>query len=162
MFSFRSFLGLASYYRCFIKGFASIARPLTNILKGDNGKIGANHSKKVKLELTNEQRKSFEKLRNILESEDVMLAYPDFTQPFDLTTDASGSGLGAVLSQKSHPITMISRTLRGTEISMASNERELLAIVWALQNLRNYGVKKWRKEIKHLHRPYTTDRFNVG
>jgi len=144
LFSLRSFLGLASYYRCFIKGFASIARPLTNILKGDNGKIGANHSKKVKLELTNEQRKSFEKLRNILESEDVMLAYPDFTQPFDLTTDASGSGLGAVLSQKGRPITMISRTLRGTEISMATNERELLAIVWALQNLRSYlyGVKK--------------------
>jgi len=71
LFSLGSFLGLASNYRSFIKGFASIGKPLTNILKGDNEKIGENHSNKVKLELTNEQRKSFEKLKNTMESEDV-------------------------------------------------------------------------------------------
>jgi len=46
LFSLKSFLGLASYYRCFIKGFANIARPLTDILKGENSKISANNSRK--------------------------------------------------------------------------------------------------------------------
>jgi len=65
--------------------------------------------------MSNQQRDAFHKLREILASEDVLLSYPDFTKPFDLTTDASGLGLGAVLSQGGRPITMISRTLRDNE-----------------------------------------------
>jgi len=93
--------------------------------------------------MTKEQRETFDRLREILASEDVLLSYPDFKRPFDLTTDASGFGLGAVLSQDGRPITMISRALRDNEKNYATNERELLAIVWALKNLRNYlyGVK---------------------
>jgi len=89
------------------------------------------------------QREAFQKLRNILASEDVMLSYPDYKKPFDLTTDASAYGIGAVLSQEGRPITMISRTLKGSEANYATNERELLAIVWALVKLRHYlyGVK---------------------
>lgn len=78
LFSIRSFLGLASYYRCFIAGFASIARPLTEILKGENGKISANHYRKVTLELTPEQLNAFNRLKEILATVDVMLSYPDF------------------------------------------------------------------------------------
>jgi len=72
-----------------------------------------------------------------------MLSYPDYKKPFDLTTDASAYGIGAVLSQEGRPITMISRTLKGSEANYATNERELLAIVWALVKLRHYlyGVK---------------------
>lgn len=143
LFNVRSFLGLASYYRCFIKDFASIAKPLTDILKGENGKISASQSKKVKINFNEEQLQTFAKLKEILASEEVMLLYPDFKKPFDLTTDASSLGLGAVLSQGGRPITMISRTLKDRELNYATNERELLAIVWALQKLRNYlyGVK---------------------
>ena len=143
LFHLRSFLGLASYYRCFIKDFASIVKPLTDILKGDNGKVSAGQSKKIPVSLNEKQKFTFEKLKNILVSEDVMLLYPDYQKPFDLTTDASSSGLGAVLSQDKKPITMISRTLRDNELNFATNERELLAIVWALKTLRNYlyGVK---------------------
>lgn len=76
-------------------------------------------------------------------SDDVLLQYPDYNQAFELTTDASSSALGAVLSQNGRPITMISRTLSPCEQNYATNERELLAIVWALKRLRHYlyGIK---------------------
>lgn len=143
LFHLRSFLGLAGYYRCFVKDFASIAKPLTDELKGDNGKVSATQSKKISVQLDEKQCSAFQKLKDILVSEDVMLLYPDYQKSFDLTTDASSSGLGAVLSQDKKPITMISRTLKDDELNFATNERELLAIVWALKSLRSYlyGVK---------------------
>jgi len=67
-----------------------------------------------------------------------MLRYPDYKKPFHLTTDASAYGIGAVLSQENRPITMISMTLKDREMNYATNERELLAIVWALAKLRHY------------------------
>lgn len=70
--------------------------------------------------------------------EQVELYQPDYSKPFELTTDASNFALGAVLSQNRHPITFISRTLTKTEQNYATNEKEILAIVWALQKLRNY------------------------
>jgi len=85
-----------------------------------------------------QQRLAFQKLRNILASEDVILRYPDYKKAFDLTTDASAYGIGAVLSQEGRPITMISMTLNDREVNYATNERELLAIVWALAELRHY------------------------
>jgi len=131
LFSLRFFLGLASYYRSFVKNFASIARPLTHILKGQNGTVSKNMSKKVSITFDETQRNAFDHLRNILASEDVILTYPDFKIPFDLTTDASASGIGTILSQNKRPITMISRTLKDCELNYATNEREWLAIVWA-------------------------------
>jgi len=113
LFSLRSFLGLASYYRSFVKDFATIARPLTSILKGENGTVNKHMSKKVAIEFDETQRKAFKRLRDILSSEDMILTYPDFKLPFDLTTDASASGIGAVLSQKGRPIIMISRRIIG-------------------------------------------------
>ena len=74
--------------------------------------------------LNEKQKLAFEKLKNILVSEDVMFLYPDYPK--------------FVLSQNKNSITMISRTLRESEINCTTNERELLAIVWALKTLRNY------------------------
>ncbi|KAH8238642.1 hypothetical protein KR026_007643, partial [Drosophila bipectinata] len=127
----RSFLGLASYYRCFIKDFATIARPLTNILKGEAGRVSKYRFKNMPIDFDDTQSNAFDKLKSILASEDVTLHYPDFSRPLDLTTDASSTGIGAVLSQDKRPITMISRTLKDREVNYATNERELLAIVWA-------------------------------
>jgi len=82
-----------------------------------------------------------------------MLLYPDYKNTFDLTTDASALGLGAVLSQGGKPITMISRTLKDRELSFATNECELLAIVWALKSLRNYLYGVQNLNIYSDHQP---------
>ena len=139
----RSFLGLAGYYRRFVKDYASIAKPLTKYLRGEHGHVGTRQSKFVKIELDDEALAAFEKLKKLLSSEDVLLLYPNFEKAFNLTTDASSHAIGAVLSQGGRPITMISRTLSPAEENYATNERELLAIVWALKSLRQYlyGIK---------------------
>lgn len=154
----KKFHGLTSYYRRFIRDFANIAKPLTNLTRGPNAQVKASQSKKVKINLNGKELDSFKHLKEALSSSEV-LAFPDFEKPFVLTTDASNHAIGAVLSQgeigKDRPITFISRSLNKTEENYATNEKELLAIVWALDNLRNYlyGAKK----IKILtdHQPLT-------
>lgn len=139
----RSFLGLSSYYRRFVIDYAKLARPLTKLLKGEggHGQISKNQSKKYPIKFNDEQRETFIKLKDILTSDDV-LVYPDFNREFHLTTDACDYAIGAVLSQgiigKDRPITFISRTLSSTEENYATNEKEMLAIIWSLQKLRNY------------------------
>lgn len=122
----KSFLGLLGYYRKFIKDFAKITKFLTVCLKKDNKII---HNQNF--------IDSFEYLKTILTNEPI-LAYPDFNQRFELTTDASKFALGAVLSQNSKPICFASRTLNETEQRYSTIERELLAIVWATKNFRPY------------------------
>jgi len=68
----------------------------------------------------------------------VELVQTDFSKKFVLTTDASDVAIGAVLTQDNKPITYISKALNKTEQLYATNKKELLAIVWALKNLRNY------------------------
>lgn len=68
-------------------------------------------------------------------SRDVMLVHPDFTD-FELTTDASQNALGAVLPQEGRPVTFLSRTL--DRMNYATNEKEMLAIIWTLKSLRDF------------------------
>ena len=100
--------------------------------------MSSSQSKKTVVNLSDEAERAFCKIKTILASEDVLLLHSDYITPFELTTDASSSAMGAVLSQNGKPITMISRTLSRAEDNYATNEREMLAIVWALQKLRNY------------------------
>lgn len=137
----RSFLGLTGYYRKFIKDYAKILKPLTIHLRGDNGRIGKNYSAKIAIELDEAAIEAIDIIKQKL-CEQVELYQPNFNKPFELTTDSSNFAIGAVLSQGKQPITFISRTLNETEQNYATNEKELLAIVWALQKLRNflYGI----------------------
>jgi len=121
---------------CLTNDFASIARPLTDILNGDNGKVSSSQSKTIQVSFYKKLCSAFEKLQDDLAFEIVMLLYPDYEKP--LSTDASALCLGAVLSQDGQPITMISRTLQDKELNFATNKRELLVIVWTLQSLKNY------------------------
>jgi hypothetical protein len=154
----KSFLGLASYYRRFIRNFAHIAKPLTNLTRGENAQVSANKSKNVKIELKETELKAFKELKDLLSSSEI-LAFPDFEKPFILTTDASDHAIGAVLSQgqigKDRPITYISRSLNKSEENYATNWKEMLAIVWALENLRNYLYGAKHIKIITDHQPLT-------
>ena len=127
----RGFLGLASYYRKFIKDFSKIAAPLYELLrKGSTYGWGQ------------PQEKAFATLKNTLISAPI-LTYPRFDRPFILYTDASNTGLGAVLAQKSdkgneHVIAYASRTLNSAEVNYSTTERECLAAVWATKKFRTY------------------------
>ena len=84
----KQFLGFVGFYRRFIKNFAKIAKPLSNLLK-----------KTTPFVWTKECQEAFEQLRDALCKEPVMQA-PDMSQPFIVTTDASDYAIGAILSQK--------------------------------------------------------------
>jgi transposase InsO family protein len=126
----RSFLGLMSYYRRFVQNFSHLAAPLHRLLKKD-----------VAYEWTAEHEQAFQTLKGKLVAPPI-LKYPDFDQPFILTTDASGEGLGAVLSQgeitKDRPVAFASRTLNSAERNYSVTEKELLAIVWGMRYFRPY------------------------
>uniref|UniRef100_A0A8C1MWX3 Gypsy retrotransposon integrase-like protein 1 n=1 Tax=Cyprinus carpio TaxID=7962 RepID=A0A8C1MWX3_CYPCA len=128
----RAFLGLAGYYRCFIPNFSSLAAPLTDLTrKGQPEKVC----------WTPSAEEAFSQVKAALTSSPVLRA-PDFSCPFLLQTDASDTGLGAVLSQiqegEEHPIIYISRKLSPAERKYAAVEKEALAIRWAVLELRYY------------------------
>ena len=90
----KSFVGLVGHYRCFIKGFAKIAAPLYDLTSGNNKDKKSEH-----VDLSPEAHEAFDCLKAAC-LQALILAFPDFNKPFLLETDASGRGLGAVLSQK--------------------------------------------------------------
>src|SRR4051812_43076423 len=127
----RGFLGLASYYRRFIKDFSKIAGPLNKLLK-----------KNISYQWTKEQQKAFEYLKGCLISSPI-LVYPDWNKRFILFTDASTFALGAVLAQRDdedheHVIAYASRSLLPAEKNYTATELECLAVVWAIGKFHHY------------------------
>lgn len=96
VFNIRLRLRLACYYRCIIKDFSSIEKPLTDILKGENGKISASHSKNMAVSFDKYQVQVFNTLIEVLVPEEVILPYPEFKMLLDLTTNASSLSLRVV------------------------------------------------------------------
>ena len=127
----KSFVGLVGHYRCFIKGFAKIAAPLYDLTSGDNKDKKSEH-----VNLSPEAREAFHHLK-VACLQAPILAFPDFNKPFLLETDASGRGLGAVLSQKQadgwyHPIAYASCVMNETDQRYHSNKQEFLTLKWAV------------------------------
>lgn len=116
----RSFLGLAGYYRRFVRDYDAIVKPFTKYLQGENWYVTASKSKGITITLDSDAKNAFEIIKMFLISEDVLLQYLDFQHSLELTTNA----LGAVLPQNNRPIYMISRTLSVTESNYAPNQRE--------------------------------------
>lgn len=122
----RSFLGLANYYRRFILGYSTIAAPLTDLLKKD-------HS----WEWTELCKRAFEGLKSAI-TEEPVLALPDFSEVFEVHTDAFDFAIGGVLMQEGHPIAFESRKLNDAERRYTVQEKEMTAVVHCLRTWRHY------------------------
>ena len=150
----QQFLGLASYYRQFIKDFSRYAKPLCKLTE-----------KGAEFRWTTDCHNAFQDLRRKLVSAPV-LAFPDFSKPFLLDTDASDHGIGAVLSQVQEDgrecvIAYASRVLTKAERKYCVTRKELLAVVTFVHHFRHYllgqqftlrtdhGSLTWLKNFKH-------------
>ncbi|PKU63286.1 RNA-directed DNA polymerase [Dendrobium catenatum] len=123
----RSFIGLANFYRRFVRGFSILVSPLTDCLKSKTW------------HWNQEQQTSFDNIKAALTSAPV-LAIPDFHKPFSVDTDASAIGVGAVLSQEDRPIEFFSEKLSPTRQNWSVYEQELYAVVRALKQWEHYLI----------------------
>ncbi|GJR86639.1 putative reverse transcriptase domain-containing protein [Tanacetum coccineum] len=114
------FLGLAGYYRRFIKGFSNIARPMTKLTQ-----------KSVKFDWGEKEETAFQMLKQKLCSAPI-LASPEGSENFVVYCDASHKGLGAILMQKEKIIAYASRQLKVHEKNYTTHDLELGAVVFAL------------------------------
>ena len=117
----RSFLGLAGYYRRFVKGFSVITSTLTKLLQ-----------KRVKFEWDDKCQSSFEQLKKIL-VEALVLTQPTPSSDYALYSDASNMGLGYVLMQDGKVVAYASRQMKPHEQNCPTHDLELAAVVLALK-----------------------------
>jgi len=126
----RSFLGHAGFYRRFIKDFSKIAKPLCNLLNKD-----------TTFTFDEECVKSFECLKERLTTAPVITA-SDWKIGFELMCDASDYAVGAVLGQRKEKLFYVihyaSKVLNDAQSNYTTTEKELLAIVYALEKFRVY------------------------
>nr|GEU68186.1 reverse transcriptase [Tanacetum cinerariifolium] len=139
----RAFLGLTGYYRRFVPNYANIASSLTDTLKQSSFTWNVSASE------------AFNNLKQAM-SQLLTIALPKFLKPFDVTTDASGVVVGAVLSQKDKPILFFSKKLCEKMLANSTYIRELYAITEAIKKWRQYLLgRKFRvytdhHSLKHL------------
>ncbi|MCG8032787.1 MAG: reverse transcriptase, partial [Candidatus Thiodiazotropha taylori] len=133
----RAYLGFTGYYRRFIKDYAKIARPLNDLLIGHctSKKQKLKKAKKTEFVWTEKQQDAFDTLKEKLMRPPV-LAYADYSKPFKLHTDASTTGLGAVLYQNQEGMDRVvayaSRSLKQSERNYPAHKLEFLALKWAV------------------------------
>ena len=117
----RSFLSLAEYYRKFVEEFSRIASPLTVLTR-----------KNKRFEWSDKCEQSFQELKKRLTSAPI-LTVPESDKSFDIYSDASKMGLGAVLMQEGRVIAYASRQLKDYEKNYPTHDLELATVVFALK-----------------------------
>ena len=129
----RAFYGLASYYRKFVKGFATIAEPLKKLTQ-----------KNVRFEWSDEAQTAFDTLKQALQDA-TSLAFPHPNIPCIVDSDASDVAIRAVLSQVidgvERPIAFYSKVMNATQRNYCPTRRELLAVIAAMQYFRHYLLR---------------------
>jgi len=127
----RSFLGLASYYRKFIKNFVKIAALLTNLLKKFT----------VTYDWEEACDEAFETLKGILVKASV-LKLPNFDKDFEIHSDASDFAIGGVIVQDGKPVAFESKKLSETERRWPTHEKEMWAVIHCLKTWGHYVGSK--------------------
>ncbi|KAA3464163.1 Transposon Ty3-I Gag-Pol polyprotein [Gossypium australe] len=127
----RSFHGLASFYRRFVPNFSIIAASLTSVIKKNSA-----------FYWPDEQKKSFIEIKNCL-TKAPLLALPDFSKTFEIECDASGVGIGAVLTQDGRPVAYFSEKLNRAALNDPIYDKEMYALIRALETWQHY---LWPKE----------------
>jgi hypothetical protein len=122
----RGFLGISGYYRKFVRQYGIISQPLTQLLR-----------KGVPFVWSSATQQAFEVLKQALVTAPV-LALPNFTKRFEIETDASDTGVGAVLLQEGHPLAYVSRGLGPKSRGLSTYEKEYMAILLAMEQWRTY------------------------
>ncbi|KAM2395328.1 hypothetical protein ACFX1X_032705 [Malus domestica] len=127
-----SFLGHAGFYTRFIKDFSKLAQPLCRLLQKD-----------ASFDFNEACEEAFKHLKTLLTSAPIITP-PDWSIPFELMCDASDYAIGAVLGQRKnkqlHVIYYASRTLNDAQLNYSTTEKELLAVVFALDKFRFYLI----------------------
>lgn len=142
----RAFLGLCNYYSDFIPNLQQRAHVL-NLLTG-----------KSKFLWSIEKEAAFHDLKFALTSSDVLLHFPDISRPFELSTDASDTGIGCILSQRDdsgrdQPVLFASKALTNNELNWHTRDKEVYAFVFALRKFRPYLLGRrftWHTDHKGL------------
>ena len=124
----RQFLGLTNYFRKFIKDYSTLAAPLNDLTRKDTN---------FRDEWNDTHRTAFQQLKDALTSAPVLIL-PDFTKPFELVSDASLLGTGAILFQEGQVVAYTSRKFTSAEKNYTTTEQEMLGIVTALEEWRCY------------------------
>nr|GFA64690.1 reverse transcriptase domain-containing protein [Tanacetum cinerariifolium] len=128
----RSFLAHAGFYRRFIKDFSKISRPMTHLLEKNSPFI-----------FSNECIQAFRTLKDKLTEASILIA-PNWDQPFELMCDASDFAVGAVLGQRIEkhfrPIHYASKTMNQAKANYTTNEKVMLAVVYAFEKFRSYLI----------------------
>jgi len=127
----RSFLGLAGFYRRFVRDFSTIAAPLHELTK-----------KGVSFHWGPAQDQAFDTLKARLTSAP-LLQLPDFGKTFELECDASGVGIGGLLMQGGKPVAYFSEKLNGPTLNYSTYDKEFYALVRSLETWQHY---LWPKE----------------